>query len=519
MSEKAHRQPIDFDVDLAFDPIERHKQQDGAAYVESRPELNEDGKIEVTNSGEAISPDEYFDRYRAAIADEEGDKTRADYDYEHMSVTELTKKLAKAEFEKDKTTATSVDEVLNQRLKELDKEYASKNDTGGTRSTRPENNAKDNSTIRRKNLRDRVAKLKERELAKLAAKRDGVTEIKDELDGYMPDWVNQNGGDDYDSAKAEADKDVLRAAGEARREAPQTVGEAAAQPEAKAEGSTASEKPQPETGEAAEAPAEEAKPEEAPTAETEVIEPEAVPKTPEETFQKQLAEQVEKLRDPKFVPTPQEYEKLADIAAEIEFLHYDPEVDGHSGMGYFFGDTRLNANQARTLLDKVKTGEWTLSHDNREDVYETVASFEENPNLAVIPWRFVVSRAKQSHKNDLLPLREFLKDLEDDPQSYKRYLEKRLVLDEYLTAKYEAEPYATGLASEAAAEVKVGRAARQNYFSPRRIAANGLRAAARRMSARKKRLQAKEAPETEEQPVYGEGSRDKLDQLNNSGKK
>ncbi|HVV25533.1 MAG TPA: hypothetical protein VHC21_00665 [Candidatus Saccharimonadales bacterium] len=423
MSEQAPQLP---DVDQAFDFEARHKQRDWEAYLNSRPTQGAEGHIHDPNT-QAVN-DSYFDDRREAMADEAAEKTQADYDYNHMSVPELTKKLAKAEFEKDKTTAQSIDEVLDKRLKALDKKNASDRDKGGTRSTRPENNAKNNNAERRANLRSRVAKLKERELERLAAESDtsnsveggGETELKST----------------YDETDAEADKQLLREAGNARREA-QSVEEGGKPDDGYVPDWVKAGDDESVAGDQAEA-------KQSDEAATEVIEAEEKDESqdqepaentespsPEELFQEALAAWNERLEDPRFVPTPEQYDELKSLTKQIELRHLDPETDDQSGMGYFLegSSTRLNPYVARTLLDKSRAGEWIL----RPDDLDVATSLVEAENHEDIPLD-----ETREERNDLMTFGEFIsKDnkLQADQRSfrrYKRYVQKRLELDEYV---------------------------------------------------------------------------------------
>ena len=343
------------------------------------------------------------------------------------------------------------------------------------------------AVLRAKRPQQNIEEIIEKMFSPQSTKNDGDEEprIKDDLDDYMPpDWVMSNGGETPDDAQTKADVETLKAAGDARRQA-----------------------------QAAEAPAaEEAKAEETQTAETEVIEPEepeAVSQTPED-FQAQLAIWSKRLQDSRFVPTPEQYEDLADFAVEIEFLHDERKLDGSNSMGYFFGNTRLNAYQARTILDKTKPSVWVFVDDDEKAIAERASHFIERQGEDMTGILNDAAEWEDGVVSLMTPNQFFqrlAKDLGgkisniDEPVArYQDYLDQRIELDDHLRSDYAEEELYPSLVTRGAAKDYEELESKKRSRRPHRIAINGLRSFARkRQEAReKRRQQSRAAPETEE---------------------
>lgn len=169
-------QPPTTTADEAFKPEIRERLGDQGDvewqnYLDSRPKLTANGRAQAPDGG-FINVDSYFEDRRDEIAAEEAEWSAGDYDYKEMSAPELARQMARAEHQKDKTTANDIADALDEKLNDLDDKYYSERDTGGTRSVRdPKNDtgSKTNNDIRSENLEDRVMKIHDRELARLEA--------------------------------------------------------------------------------------------------------------------------------------------------------------------------------------------------------------------------------------------------------------------------------------------------------------------------------------------------------------
>ena len=104
------------DVDNAFDPEHRKAQAEWDSYLDSRPRESKKGNIKDPESGKKIDSDEYFDKKREDHAD------KSSKAYENMTPFELTRKIAEAKFQGDKTTEQNLYDALLDNIEKQQKE-------------------------------------------------------------------------------------------------------------------------------------------------------------------------------------------------------------------------------------------------------------------------------------------------------------------------------------------------------------------------------------------------------------
>ncbi len=157
---------------------------------------------------------------------------------------------------------------------------------------------------------------------------------------------------------------------------------------------------------------------------------------------KNLSELSETLSDSRHVPTPEEYDRIHSLAERISVRYKDPEQDGQAGMGYFIegSDERLNAHQARKLLDKARITEWVFGDDDEEDIADRIT--QDNDPRRIEQLTDAASRSQ--HLITLMSYGEFLgpdKDPDDQKNldSYQAYTQKRITLDSYILDNYREE--------------------------------------------------------------------------------
>lgn len=161
-------QPPSIPVDQAFnndDSEQRQAQHEFDEYLESRPYQDENGAVHHPETGGFINSDEYFEDQR--------DAAQADHEtkYEDMSMSDLARKLGRAEHYGDKTMENDVHEVLHGKIA---RQY---------RKTKSHRDVEHNEQ-RMNNLVGRVTAVKDQELEKLKA--------DDSAEEYVPDWAKED---------------------------------------------------------------------------------------------------------------------------------------------------------------------------------------------------------------------------------------------------------------------------------------------------------------------------------------
>lgn len=94
------------DVDNAFDPEHRKAQTEWNEYLDSRPYESKKGNIKDPETDKKVDSDEYFDKKREDHAE------KSNKAYEKMTPYELTRKIAEAKFNGDKTTEQNLYDAL-----------------------------------------------------------------------------------------------------------------------------------------------------------------------------------------------------------------------------------------------------------------------------------------------------------------------------------------------------------------------------------------------------------------------
>lgn len=158
-------------AEQAFNPEVRQGDKEWQAYKDSRPTQDAQGNVHGPD-GKFVNADEHFARQYAEADAKHNDQTA----YEDMSVPQLARKLAQAEFHGDKTSEENVDDVLQYKLDDMDEKFYSERDDSSTFSSRlPDNpdNGVNHNDLRSEKLYDRVMKIRDRELDRLEAEQKG----------------------------------------------------------------------------------------------------------------------------------------------------------------------------------------------------------------------------------------------------------------------------------------------------------------------------------------------------------
>lgn len=137
-------------VEQAFDPEARKAQTELNAYMDSRPYEDDRGNIHNPDNGSFVNADTYFDGQR-----ENFEADTMPEAYENMSLSQLAKKLASAEFENDTTKVEDISDALAEKLSAEESRIASDRDA-------------EHSKDRSENLWNRVMGIKDKELSRLS---------------------------------------------------------------------------------------------------------------------------------------------------------------------------------------------------------------------------------------------------------------------------------------------------------------------------------------------------------------